>query len=242
MTPIITGPTGSGKSSLAEELAAKTNYEIVNADAFQMYREIPIISNQPVNPKVPHHLISIRSICEPTSAGEFSRFAQPYFSKPAIWVGTGLYLGAALYGLDADRRKGTPFQGSPLHPYKMLVVERDRAELYEIINSRVHQMIENGSLKEVQNIFSLRIEGKIEKNNPLLKTIGVQQMISHLDGEITFERAVELWKQATRNLAKRQWTWLRRFCSPSEKIKWINLSKQKDALLLANHFLFSSEL
>jgi tRNA dimethylallyltransferase len=233
---IISGPTGAGKSALAEELALVSKREIVNADAFQMYREIPIISNQPVQSKVKHHFLATRSITEPSNAGEFSRAAQPLFAKPAIWVGTGLYLGAALYGLDPVQKKGTPFTGSPLHPYKMIVVERDRAELYDFINRRVENMIEKGAVKEIENIKSMLEAGKLEKNNPLLKTIGVRQYLAFLFGEISRERAIELWKQETRRLAKRQWTWLRGFCAPAENIKWINLSNEKNLLEEAAQF------
>ncbi|MBN8555805.1 MAG: hypothetical protein J0L93_10200 [Deltaproteobacteria bacterium] len=236
LTFVVTGPTGCGKSKFAEDLAVKRKVEIVNADAFQMYKEIPIVSNQPESSKVAHHFLANRSLAEPISAGEFSRLSASAFSLNAIWVGTGLYLGAALYGLDADRKKGTPFQGEPLHPFKMIVVERDRAELYEVLNQRVDQMIERGALDEIKKIQEMLTQNQILATNHVLKAIGVRQMLSVFNQEMTHEKAIEIWKRDTRHLAKRQWTWLRKFCAPSKQILWLNLSKEKEALKQAEEF------
>lgn len=82
MQPLIAviGATGTGKSQLAVELAARFNGEIINGDAMQLYDGLPIITNKiPVEERkgVPHHLLGCIGLDEPTwTVGEFVRQAQ----------------------------------------------------------------------------------------------------------------------------------------------------------------------
>ena len=77
-----------------------------------------------------------------------------------------------------------------------------RKKLYEIINSRVDEMMENGLLDEAKNILSKY------KNTKVVKTIiGYKEFIPYFNKEITLEKAIEDIKQNSRNLAKRQYTW-----------------------------------
>lgn len=59
---IISGPTGSGKSDLALNLARKLNGEIINGDSVQLYSELNIGSNKSIAFDVPHHLFNVISI------------------------------------------------------------------------------------------------------------------------------------------------------------------------------------
>lgn len=86
-----------------------------------------------------------------------------------------------------------------------------RPELYERINKRVDLMFENGIIEETKEL--LRRHGRIPN---IIYTIGYQEVIGYLDGELTLEEAKEKLKQNTRNYAKRQLTWFRK----NEKIKW----------------------
>ena len=76
---VITGPTGSGKSKLAESCDG----QLFNADPFQFYREIPIIANQPLDHSR-YQFVADRSIFEPTNAGQFSREASPLLKPGTI--------------------------------------------------------------------------------------------------------------------------------------------------------------
>ncbi|KAI1941196.1 tRNA dimethylallyltransferase, mitochondrial [Ophidiomyces ophidiicola] len=81
MKPLVTvlGATGTGKSKLAVDLAIRFDGEIINGDAMQMYKGLPIITNQiPVEERagIPHHLISCINIDqEPWKVGQFQRSA-----------------------------------------------------------------------------------------------------------------------------------------------------------------------
>ena len=62
---VITGPTGSGKSQLAVDLATKLGCEIISADSRQIYREIPIGTAAPTAEQlaaVPHHFVGTLSL------------------------------------------------------------------------------------------------------------------------------------------------------------------------------------
>lgn len=109
-TLILTGPTASGKTALAMELAQKhAALEIINADSLLVYRTLNIGTAKPTAQElqsVPHHLIDIRWPNEPFTAGDFVREAESALQdvhsrgkRALITGGTGFYLKALLYGL-----------------------------------------------------------------------------------------------------------------------------------------------
>ena len=110
-TVIIAGPTGAGKTTLALRLAESLGGEIVGADAFQIYRGLPILTAQPTTAEqasAPHHLIGSVDPADRYDAGRYVREAPPILEAiaargriPIVVGGTGLYLKALLGGLDA---------------------------------------------------------------------------------------------------------------------------------------------
>jgi tRNA dimethylallyltransferase len=107
---ILTGPTATGKTGLAIELAEKHgSIEIINADSLLVYRGMDIGTAKPSQAEqknIPHHLIDVRDPHEPFTAGDFHREATKAIDeihsrgKRALIVGgTGFYLKTLLYGL-----------------------------------------------------------------------------------------------------------------------------------------------
>jgi tRNA dimethylallyltransferase len=104
----IVGPTASGKSELAADVARETAAEIVNADAFQVYAGLDLLTAKPDRTtlaKAPHHLIGTVSLREEMNAEKFRRAALAGIEKiqargkPAIVVGgSGLYIKALTHG------------------------------------------------------------------------------------------------------------------------------------------------
>lgn len=86
-----------------------------------------------------------------------------------------------------------------------------RDVLYDRINKRVDLMIENGLVDETK--YLLNKHGRIPN---IVDTIGYREIISALDGVMSFEEAIDKLKQNTRNYAKRQLTWFRK----NPEIKW----------------------
>ncbi len=100
----VFGPTASGKSALAEALADALATEVVSADAMQVYRGLPILTNQ--SPR-PARLVAIRDLGEEMSVGAFASLAHTEIDwlverhgSAVVAGGTGLYLRAALADLD----------------------------------------------------------------------------------------------------------------------------------------------
>jgi tRNA dimethylallyltransferase len=107
---VLAGPTASGKSALALELAARFPVEIVNADSLQVYRGMDIGSAKPTAAEralVPHHLVDVADPDEPYHAGRFVAEADAAIAAirgrgrlPLVVGGTGMYIRALLRGLD----------------------------------------------------------------------------------------------------------------------------------------------
>ncbi len=102
MLPVLAvfGPTASGKSAVAEAIAARTEAGLVSADAMQAYRGLPILTNQP---EAPTRLVAIWPLDHEASVVEYARLAHAAIDelvasgRTAVVVGgTGLYLRAAL--------------------------------------------------------------------------------------------------------------------------------------------------
>lgn len=100
----VFGPTASGKSAVAEAVAGRLGTEVVSADAMQVYRGLPILTNQPPTPT---RLVGIRALDEEMSVGAFGELAHGEIDAlvddrgaAVVCGGTGLYLRAALAELD----------------------------------------------------------------------------------------------------------------------------------------------
>jgi tRNA dimethylallyltransferase len=112
---LVAGPTASGKSALAVELALRLDGEIVNADSQQVYRGLDVGTAKPAEPdrrRVPHHLFDIAEPWEQVDAAQFVARADAVIAQirargrwPIVVGGTGLWLRALRRGLvDAPTR------------------------------------------------------------------------------------------------------------------------------------------
>ncbi len=108
-TFFITGPTASGKSALAIALAEHVGGEIVNADAFQLYAGMDILTAKPAAAdfeSVPHHLYGVVPLTEACDAQRYHSLAIPVIHAiharnrvPIVVGGSGLYIKALTHGL-----------------------------------------------------------------------------------------------------------------------------------------------
>ena len=106
---LLAGPTASGKSKLAIQLAKKLNGEIINADSMQIYKEFSILSSRPNKleiKKVKHHLYGTISVKKYFSAGDWLKEAKKKINiclkkkkTPIIVGGTGLYFNIITKGI-----------------------------------------------------------------------------------------------------------------------------------------------
>jgi tRNA dimethylallyltransferase len=135
----IYGPTASGKSAVAQAIAHEIPAEIVSADSMQVYRGLPILTNQPAQPT---QLVAIWELDHEASVAEYARCAHAAIDAilaggrtPVVVGGTGLYLRAALAELELPP---APEPGAREHWSRIydrlgpkathaLLAERDRA-------------------------------------------------------------------------------------------------------------------
>ena len=285
---ILLGPTASGKSPLAMQLAAKLPIEIVSVDSGQVYRGMDIGTAKPSaaeRERVPHHLIDL---VEPTGSYSAARFradairaVETIFSKnkiPLLVGGTMLYYRALASGLDAlpsadpairaeldekAARLGWPalhaelaridpaaalritpndaqrirraldvwrLTGKPLStlhgksrealPFKLQAfsIIPDRADLHRRIAQRLDAMLEAGLVDEVK---SLRKKYRLTADLPSMRAVGYRQAWNFLEGSVDKTEMRNQAIAATRQLAKRQLTWLRSFegVAPAETLE-----------------------
>ena len=273
----LMGPTASGKTDLAIELAEARNCELVSVDSALVYRGLDIGS---AKPDYPHHLVDIRDPLDAYSAADFVADAHKLAAEittrgrtPLFVGGTMLYFKAFLEGLadmpaaDPDIRReieaeaemhGWPAlharlaevdpesaarihpnhsqrlgralevyrasgvtmtewqsrQGSlplPAQQYRIIqiaICPGDRAELHRRITLRFTQMMTAGLLDEVRRLYG---RGDLHPDLPAMRAVGYRQLWRHLAGECSLQDAIAGAEAATRQLAKRQLTWLRKW-------------------------------
>lgn len=274
---VVLGPTASGKSGFALDLALKHDGIIINADASQIYKGIPIISAAPSDDdmkKVEHKLYGIFAPEERGSVSEWLKLAVAEIREtwqknklPIVVGGTGFYIESLIKGIspipqtsDEVRKnvaaiweKGgvqalfaqlqeVDAQGTQmLNPndttrirraleiflstkksiadwFKMPLIKQlpeanfsvtailpELKDLEEKCSQRFDAMMQKGALDEVENLLKLGID----KNMPVMKAIGVKELVAYLQGKCKLEEAVNLAKLHTRQYAKRQLTWFR---------------------------------
>lgn len=275
---VLLGPTASGKSRLAVELAEKAPLEIVVMDSAQVYRGMDIGTAKPSSAersRVAHHLIDLVDPTEAYSVGRWRddaiKIISEVFSRekiPLLVGGTMLYYRALTGGLAAmpsadpelraeldlsAARRGWPslhaelakvdpeaaqriqpndaqriqralevykLTGEPLSkiqlrrdaplPFalKAFALMPERADLHKRIAERFAAMLKAGLVDEVR---SLKSRFALHPALPSMRAVGYRQVWEFLEGRFGEDELLSRGVAATRQLAKRQLTWLRSF-------------------------------
>lgn len=150
----IAGPTASGKSEVALQLAERIGGEIISVDSMQVYKGMDIGSAKPSaadRARVPHHLIDVVEITEPFDAARFVALARQaeaeIFARgklPIFCGGTGLYFNALLGGLSEsppDPAVRAELEATPLGILLQELRQRDPATFDRIDRSNPRRVI-----------------------------------------------------------------------------------------------------
>lgn len=106
----------------------------------------------------------------------------------------------------------------PFHIVK-IGLNREREELYQRINSRVDNMMEQGLLKEAERFYNKRMTNA-------LNTVGYKELFDYMDGRWSLEEAVERIKGNTRRYARKQLTWFKR----DKDMRWFHPNEKQEIL------------
>ncbi len=204
---VIIGPTSSGKSKLAIEIAKKFDCEIINADCFQVYKELNIGTNKPKKEEmenIKHHLIDCIHINEEWDVKKFKDKAERIIDNSTkqiiITGGSNLYIDALLnnYNLSNKKRANqyNSYSNEELFE-KLKAINKDLANKISISNrKRLERALENNGIMNNKN--ELKYIPFIVFINPnremLYKKINsrVDEMIK--DGLLDETKNVSSWK------------------------------------------------
>ena len=131
-----------------------------------------------------------------------------------------------LHALEVCHQTGLPYSSfvgkeKPARSFKVIKIglTRPRAELFERINQRVLQMMEDGLEEEARSVYHKRALNS-------LNTVGYKEMFSYFDGKITKEEAIRQIQSNSRHYMKKQETWFKR----DKDIKWFNPKEYKEII------------
>lgn len=243
---VIVGPTGSGKTSLGIRVAKQFGGEIISADSRAIYRGMNIGTAKPrkdyrkmdaLTPGpfdfwvegIPHYGFDIVDPDEHFQAFDFKEYAEKKIEEiaaqgkvPIVVGGTGLYVSGLVDNFDFEGGSA----GEPKFDVLQIGIKLDREVMYERIDKRVDEMVEEGLVEEVQ-----KLNDKYGCEIKSMTGIGYRQICEYLNGEVSLEVAVENHKRDSRHYAKRQMTWFKR----DDRIKWIE--EPEEGIELVEKFL-----
>ena len=219
----IVGPTASGKSAWALDVASKYEGEIICADSRTIYSGMDIGTAKPSNKeqaRVPHWGLDLVEPGQRYNVHQFKTYAEAKIKNiqgrgklPILAGGTGLYIDAVLF--DYKFQQGTK---SEMLPGTLIVGIMPPAEVIrQRINQRVEQMFKDGFIKEVRQLYE-KFGDKLE----LTAGIGYKPGLRLIKGEISESQAKEEFKKQDWQYARRQRTWFRR----NPHIKWFETSQR----------------
>jgi len=282
----IMGPTASGKTGLALDIAAKVESEVISVDSALVYKGMDIGTAKPTQEEragVVHHLIDIIDPAQSYSVSQFVNDTNALIGDilargkvPILAGGTMMYFNALINGISPlpksdekirdeitqqaqrlgwsklhDELRGVdPISGERVHPNdpqritralevyrstgktlahwqqqegekcpyniaQFAIAPADRAVLHERIATRFDLMLEQGFENEVVKLYE---RSDLHEDLPSIRSVGYRQMWQYLDGQLSYAEMRERGIIATRQLAKRQLTWLRGW----EQVTWLD--------------------
>ena len=132
--------------------------------------------------------------------------------------------------LEVSLQTGKPYSSFLSKPKKQrdfniikIGLERDRVELYNRINLRVDQMVEEGLVDEARRFFP-------DRNLNSLNTVGYKELFDYFDGIIDLDKAIELIKRDSRHYAKKQISWFNR----DKEFTWFHPDKKEEIIRFIN--------
>lgn len=239
-TLVIVGPTASGKTGAAIEIAQRLGGEIISADSRAIYKGMDIGTAKPTKEEqggVPHWGIDLVRPDERFTAADFKAYAEQKIGEiskrgnlPIVVGGTGLYIDSLIYDykFNNEAKNSQSDRRQVEHKFYTVGIKADKAELRERIHTRILQMFDTEIVQETESLsslYSFDLQSMRSNIYPIVSRI--------ITGELTREQAIAEAELDDWHLAKRQITWFKRNDSIvwSERDEIVNLVYKNVAIL-----------
>ncbi|MHA8050098.1 tRNA (adenosine(37)-N6)-dimethylallyltransferase [Aquirufa sp. ROCK-SH2] len=228
---VILGPTASGKTNLAVQLANRLDGEIISADSRQIYRGLDIGTGKDLHEfvlgdrAIDYHLIDIMDVGETYSVAHFKSDAIKAINKvvekgkmPILCGGTGLYIDALLSDYEfshiPDFLEQNQYLNREFHVFGLnppLEIRREKC------STRLKQRIDEGLIEEVESLLEKGVSAED------LKWLGLEYkwIVNYLEGTLTFDGFQKGLEISIQQFAKRQMTFFRKMERSGIDIQWV---------------------
>ncbi len=240
---VIVGPTASGKTAIAVEIAKKYGGEIICADSRTIYKEMNIGTAKPTTEEqkqIPHFGLDLVKPNERFSVADFKEYALREIAQirsrgnmPLLVGGTGLYIDSVLFDFDftEPKKQSADWRRDIIADTFVVGIATNKNVLRRRIAARAEQLFANGVVEEATRL------GKKYSWNSHAMTGNIYPIVhAYLKNELTLEESVAKFTTQDWQLAKRQMTWFR----PNPFIEWCNLSEVEsyiDSRIASEYYL-----
>ena len=201
---VVCGPTASGKTKLAVDIAREFGGEIVSADSMQIYKGMNIASAKPTEEEkmgIPHHLMDFLEPTEPFSVADYVTMARDVIADvhargklPVVCGGTGLYINSLIDNIEFDDTGSDPSYRAELNA---LAEEKGNAYVLDMLRNvdpeAAGQLHENNLKRIIRALEVYKLSGKTMTEQKALSRLNpspyepCMMMIDH-PREVLYER------------------------------------------------------
>lgn len=231
---VIVGPTASGKTGAAIDLAKRIRSEIISADSRTIYKGMDIGTAKPTKDECKKNVHYGFDLVEPDerfTVYDWKKYAEKKIDEirsrgnyPIVVGGTGLYVDALIFDYQfGENKKDCKDRKKMRDGYLVYGIKWESEELRTRIIQREQQMFENPELVQETKRLAHRYDWSLQS----MRSNVYQFVWKMINGEINQGEAITLGALDDYHLAKRQMTWFKR----NPEIKWCNLESVVDKII-----------
>ena len=221
----VLGPTASGKTRYAVQLAHALHAEILSADSRQIYRGMDIGTGKDLREygDIPYHLIDIVPAGAKFNIYQYqSAFADAWADVrnrgaiPILCGGSGLWIESVTRAYKFDKENGVPAERLPQKVYYIgtLVTREERVAR---IDRRLEERLQEGLVEEIRGL----LESGLTADDLIYYGLEYKFVTQYVTGQLSYDYMVIALGNAIHQFAKRQMTWFRGMERDGIRIHWV---------------------